>query len=186
MRLGAKVDELCVQQTKNNFNLYRLLLKLGGIKTDRNTLLNFIGRCEKLEMVDSIKDLVNQGCDPNEIWRVAINLGSRHQAEGEEVIRFLINRGADINHVDIEHRDYSPPLLMAISDYPNKEIIKILINAGANINAKIEKLPRPRWLAHENQAPRSLLYYAIEKWGTSNAAIGREIIELLLEHGASL
>ncbi|MDR3549991.1 MAG: hypothetical protein P4L31_01130 [Candidatus Babeliales bacterium] len=179
LQLGAIADDTCVKQTEKmkNFKLYRLLLKQGGAKINPCILDYFTHQCEKLEILDLIRDLVNHGYDPNEMWLTTIALGAWRQSEGEEAVRFLLARGANPNHIIVRpnvSNMVQTPLGMT-GDYPHGvQIVKLLIAAGANINQQIKPYP--------NGPTFSPLAYTMQR----NCANKKEVIKLLLEHGANL
>lgn len=104
-----------------------------------------------------IKELSAKGYDANKIWHYVDN--------NLDLIKFIVKNGANVNYQDINSREL--PLRSAVS-MGYLEIVKFLVDAGADINPK-------------DQQPddRSLLSIAIDR-GFS------DIIEFLLEHGASL
>jgi ankyrin repeat protein len=183
---GVKPDNACMEQAIKMKNIRQLLLliKQNGVRGDVEALCDVFYTSLIHRSIDSsvafdfIKELVSSGYNIDEVWGFAIRMAYYYQSKGEEAVRFLIFRGANPNYVNTRcnHQHYTP-LSMASFQWPNENIIKILIESGANINQKI----RP---CGNRSQPCSLLSYTIERSG-DNPKI-KKVVELLLEHGASL
>ncbi len=180
IRLGAMADDTCVQQVikMQDIKLLLLLVKQGQVNFDIQKVEGVICQsCSKDPncALELIKELVGRGYNINELWQAAIIFSYHRPSEGEEAVRFLMFRGANPNHEDTRLNQLYTPLSMAVN-YPTKKIVKILIEAGADINKKIKPT---------RMSPAcTLLSYVIERKSSNN--IRQEIMELLLEHGASL
>jgi len=175
LQLGAKPDDICGQQATKTQDLKSLLLlfRYGyhnlNIKEVESVISNSVSHYQK-EAIDFIRELVNHKYDINIFWRPAILLAANNPSVGQEIIRFLISREANLNHMI----NGKTPLHLAVW-FGNTHVVEILMEAGADINKKIE---------HPGTPPRSLLSYAIERCGNNPSR--REVIEFLVKHGANL
>ncbi|TWH43701.1 protein kinase domain-containing protein [Dulcicalothrix desertica] len=84
----------------------------------------------------------------------------------EEIIKTLIDKGADVNLISTE-RETRTPLHLAIQEN-NENIVKLLIKSGANVNAKDSSGNTPIITAFNRDQ------------------FSADIIKLLLEHGADV
>jgi ankyrin repeat protein len=130
------------------------------------------------------------------------NLGPRSQSplvtaapRGKpELVRLLLDHGADVNAVDVNHMT---PLLAAITmtgfgpvgDSARATVVKMLIDHGADVNARGKEDGRtPLFAAVEhggdltNFMPGAPTPVDFQK----NAAIATEVVRTLLDHGARL
>jgi hypothetical protein len=191
LECGAKPDNTCLQQyyVGGNAKFLWLLIKHCHLDVDLEKVLavfhNSFGSCSISQNIflDCIKELVDRGHNINEIWRTAIFFAQYNLPKAEEVIRHLVIRGANPNYifrVNKGHRSAtSTPLLDAAGHWPNKNIIKILLEAGVDINQKIAPF-------YNNEKSYTPLSYIIESCKSLNHNKRKEVIEFLLEHGASL
>ena len=139
-------------------------------------------------VADFIKKLIIHGYEVNEFWEPIIRLSQHKSVEALEMIQFILFRGANPNHI-IRHpskgceKILMTPLLLASVYYinkghfQNKQIVKMLIEAGADVNQNVN--------SHSNGSLRPLISHVIERHNISDS-VRQEIIELLLEHGATL
>lgn len=136
------------------------LLKMGTIGYTVDILQ---WACET-NAIDIVKQSIDNGIDVNVKFdsinkHSLLTLCALHGYD--ELIKFLLEKGADINYVNDIGRF---PLLYTYM-YNKISCAKILIDAGADINIKFET--------------RSLLYYAVANSST-------ELIELLMSKGVGL
>ena len=125
-------------------------------KSDNATILEFV------------QDLIKLGCAPNEFWANG-DLYLRRNLSSE-IIKLIIKNGANPNYrLSCFPNGYYNPLYSAIAN-SNIEATKALLEAGADANQKI---------CMPNQSEKSLLAIAIERGN-------KEIVEMLLAHGANL
>ena len=116
------------------------------------------------------------------------------QEEKDEIVRLLINHGADVTAQDKTH---STPLHMASSEV-NTKIVQLLIEHGADVTVKNEGHSTPlhlasswvsangllhRW-AYRNGQKDSSSYYGIlmPEW----IILKTETVRLLIKHGADV
>ena len=101
--------------------------------TPRRTALE---RAVKLQHTRVVELLLDAGADPkNQILSEHSLLYNALEGDhGLEILKLLINKGADVNAVqdDLEHRK---PLLVQAVRLGAYEIIRFLLEAGANVNA---------------------------------------------------
>ncbi len=185
LQLGAKPNDICAQHAINmrDIKSVYLFVKHGGIHFEVHDIESVI-RTGALKLqfdisIALIKEVVNRGYDINEIWPAAIAIGHNNTSLGEEIVRFLLLRGANPNIANSNGgtiRSVScTPLIWASVWFPNKQIAKILIEAGADANQII----------NEAGKTSTLLAYVLYRTGNSNPKCN-EVVELLLEHGATL
>ncbi len=179
LQLGAIPDDACAQQTiaMGDIQTVLLLVKQGYVNIGIERFANFGNTNDGFDL---IRELASRGYDINKLWTPAISLANHNPSKGEEIIRFLLFRGANPNYqINSNHRPITTPLFLAL-DYTNKPIVKVLIEAGADINQKTN--PCRHSQAQEGD---TALSHAIKRNTDANPKM-TEIIELLLEHGAAL
>ncbi len=182
LNFGAMPDDVCGQHAikmKDGRSLL-LLVKHGCINLNLKEVAGMIthfaiNRQHQLAL-ELIKELVNCGYNVNELWDAAICLAYFGPSEGEAAVKFLLFRGANPNHINTGYRgDIHTPLWSAAANFPNKRIVKILIKSGTDINQKIK--PNPK----DNSS--AVLSFVLKRGDDTKR---KEVIEVLLEHGANL
>jgi ankyrin repeat protein len=182
LHLGAKPDDTCVTQVIKMQDIKCLLslVRHGITNLDLKKTIAILSTSiihGNLDSIALIRELVSRGYNANEFWHSATTLTHCKPIEAEEIVRFLLSRGANPNYINTYDCYTRTPLMMAVVYYPNKQIVKILIDAGADINTPIQ----PNLRSPE----QSLLSYAIE-FNKNGSKERKEVIALLLEQGASL
>ena len=188
LKLGANPDNACGEYAIKMTDLKSLLLlvQYSRLNCDIKEVVGAVSLSLCLHTndpkvakvaIDLIMKLISHGYDANEFWDPVARLVRYKSVAAQEMVRFLLFRGANPNHI-IRHGATETPLFWFSVDSPNKQIVKILIESGADINQKITR--------HINNSPRSLLSYACEKIGRKATAAGKEVIEFLLEKGATI
>ncbi len=104
-------------------------------KSSGKTMLHLATQSGNLEIV---KLLTDSGANINAKDKLGrtplLTLGGEDEIETEKILRFLIEKGADVN---IQNKDEdNQTLLMSACDNDKLEIVKLLLEAGANPNLK--------------------------------------------------
>ncbi len=186
LHLGAKPNDACITQATNMKDLKSLLLLLrqGATNLDFPKVLDLIDQSLIHHKFDDsiamIRELVNRGYNVNDLWTSAIILARYKATEGEEVIRFLLSRGANPNYNSIlnnPHKLTKTPLVTAAIDWPNKQILEILIEAGADLN---------QYIKHNSNLPPCSLLSCVQNRLHADDKKRIEVIVFLLKQGAPL
>lgn len=190
LHLGASIDDVCGEQAikMQDAKSLLLLVKYGypnlDIKKVSGIISLFINRNKFDIACELIRELINHGYNIDDFWGTAITLAYYNPNDGLEIIRFLLSRGANLNYMI---GGCATPLVTAAAHFPSKSIVKILIESGADISQPV-KLYGVR-----NGQFSTLLSYTIEALSSGSGIHGgnsnekrREVIELLLAHGANL
>jgi ankyrin repeat protein len=188
---GAELDissiEWAVRGNKVNMLHWLLSLGLKPEAPDRHYPNALFAACES-GAVDCVKLLLERGIDTNirdNSWQKPINL-----AENADIVRLLVNAGADINYVD--GLGYS--ILLTALEKNDIEFVRALLEMGTDPNkASISRTPI--WYAAQSddyEATKLLLEAGanpnqrteVDGWFALEDAPSLAMVELLLEHGA--
>ena len=119
------------------------LTKVGGFDIHRvdangNHCLIAAANKGKLNIVTYLLEKGFQVDKPNKEGATAAWFASGGAHGNEEVLRLLLERGADPNVQPANNQKYAPPLYLA-ADFNHPEICKILIEFGAVLEAKYKR-----------------------------------------------
>lgn len=173
---GAKLDANFVKYAIKVKDLNTALILIRGGVDISDIMQECVGLCllhyRTLDInivIEFVQELIERGYDVNNALSYA-NI-YHDSCYGGKLLEFLIQNGANPNHViEKMHLKGATPLVLAI-DMKAKKAINILLNAGADINKKAKN-------RSNYSEPVTPLYMATNLNPDSN------IIELLLEHGA--
>jgi ankyrin repeat protein len=150
----------------NNIKTYRQMLVEAESQSASERLYSAINVNSPKEAMKALED----GADPNyasEWGRTSLVNAAWHG--NDEMVRLLIDNGADPDIKDIESPGMGASSLHWATEKDNVKIVKTLIDAGANVNIKDGRGNSP-------------LYWAINK--LNNVPASPELIEMLLRAGA--
>ena len=180
---GASIDSTIVQYAVKMGDL-KAMLEIVKSGTDISEYMqDYMRSCIRARDLSSnseivlelIQELINHGYNVNDVWKIQANDGSNiYEAFGGKALRLLLKNNANPNQVITGNQWGETPLLIAIFRR-NKQAVEILLGAGTDINQKGLTFNGRRSVL----TPLTPLSYAVE--------IGcHEVVELLLERGASL
>lgn len=121
--------------------------------------------------IDKVKDLLDKGVSPNQTNECDPILTFASASGEVEIVKLLLDRGADINIRDLEG---VTPLIFAAA-MGSLECVKILIQRGADINAQDEKGYTALIVAAEGTAIEDT---------QKGKAVSFQIVKILLDNGA--
>lgn len=152
--------------------------KIDGARSDsllvnlmyKNEYRNEYGNEANNNLKEVVDMVIKHGANVNALdnnGTTALMAAIRNQEyHREEIIKTLIDKGADVNLISTE-RERRTPLHLAINEN-NENIVKLLIKSGANVNAKDSSGNTPIITAFNRDQ------------------FSADIIKLLLEHGADV
>lgn len=168
----GRVEEM--EQAVNAGDAARLSELLAGVASLDGTHL--LHRAANRGDLACVKLLLAAGADPNEPYpnapAAAPGYRPLHVAKNAEVMRALIDAGADLNACDAE---LLPPLFHAVAGADTPRVLALL-SVGANINAQLP------------QTGGTVLHTAARKIGLPGGWRGdrEECLRALIAHGAKL
>jgi ankyrin repeat protein len=188
---GAELDISSIEWAvrNNHINMLHWLLWLGmkPEASDRHYPNALFAACES-GAVDCVKLLLKRGIDTNirdSSWQKPINL-----AKNADIVRLLVNAGADINYVD--GLGYS--VLLTALEKNDIEFVRALLEMGADPNkSSVERTPLCYAAYNNNYEAAKMLLEAganpnqqteVDGWFPIEVAESPAMIELLLEYGA--
>jgi uncharacterized protein len=134
---GADVQHsLLLVASSGNADLFQLLLS----KTpSRDTLAGALYQAAGAGHIEFVKQLLNSGLTPNDRWYGSLPLHSAVYGGQTEVVQLLLDRGADVNAVDMNTGGMGETALHYATRSGAKSatvIVGLLLGSGADVNAK--------------------------------------------------
>jgi ankyrin repeat protein len=117
-----------------------------GKKPSREALAGALYQAAESRQIDIIKQLLNSGLTPNDRWAGHLPLHGAVFGGETEIVKLLLDRGADVNAVDSNSGASGETALHIASQGEAKsapDIVGLLLGSGADVNVKDDEGTTP-------------------------------------------
>lgn len=132
------------------------------------------------DQVDYVKELINEGANPNTCDNTGMSALAIASQDGHlDVVRYLLDHGADVNAHSKGKVTDRTALMAAASNDGHPEIVRLLVERGANVNTRGELgWTALIWAAREGDIES--VKFLLSKGADPNvkASDGKSVIEL--------
>jgi len=134
---GADAEHsLLLAARSGDLKLFQLLM---GKKPRREALVGALCQAAEARQIDIVKQLLNSGLTPNDRWAGNLPLHGAVIGGETEIVKLLLDRGADVNAVDRSIGGSGETALHVASRGESKsaaDIVGLLLGSGADVNVK--------------------------------------------------